>query len=213
MDVGANHGSKTEIFRKLADRVVAVEPDPSSAGLLRRRFKWRRSVVVCQCAVTDTPGSKAFYQFEPGSAFNTADSTWAKSMMDGSNHMGIKLGEPKEIRVPARTIADLEMTFRPIKYLKIDVEGHEEKALSTLSRAIPLISLEFNFPQMYGALEACVRNINSLGDYRFNAAISEPPEKFEFSWLTGEQIIEAIKSSGWGYAELYAVQLRPARNQ
>ena len=35
IDVGANGGSKTEIFRALAARVIAIEPDPVSAGLLR----------------------------------------------------------------------------------------------------------------------------------------------------------------------------------
>ena len=76
-------------------------------------------------------------------------------MMDGSNHMRLRLPQPKEIRVPAHTIAEIEAEFRPIKYLKVDAEGHEEKVISTLRTPIPLISLEFNFPQMYDALARC----------------------------------------------------------
>lgn len=83
IDVGANNGSKTEIFLRLAERVVSIEPDPTSARLLRTRFKWR-PVIVRECVITDKPGTVSFYQFEPGSAYNTADIDWAGSMMDST---------------------------------------------------------------------------------------------------------------------------------
>jgi FkbM family methyltransferase len=205
IDVGANAGAKTEIFRHFAERVVAIEPDITSAETLRRRFKWRYGVTVRQCAITSASGAILFYQFEPGSAFNTADSEWVNSMTDGSNHMRLSLPQPREVRVPAHTIAEIEAEFGPIKYLKVDAEGHEEKVISTLNQSISLISLEFNFPQMYGALAGCVRRIETLGTYRFNAVISEPPVKFEFTrWLSGMEIIAAIKSLGWRYSELFA---------
>lgn len=73
-------------------------------------------------------------------------------MVDGSNHMRLSLPQPKEIQVHAHTIAEIESEFRPIKYLKVDAEGHGEKVISTLSQPVPLISLEFSFPQMYDAL-------------------------------------------------------------
>jgi FkbM family methyltransferase len=163
-------------------------------------------VTVRQCAITSASGSVLFYQFAPGSAYNTADTEWVKSMVDGSNHMSLRLPQPKEIRVPAQTIAEIEAEFRPIKYLKVDAEGHEEKVISTLSRPVPLISLEFNLPQMSDALAGCVRRIEALGSYRFNAAISEPPVKLEFtSWLSGADVIGTINSSGWRYSELFAL--------
>src|SRR5262249_49072301 len=71
LDVGANSGAKTEIFRHFAERVIAIEPDASSAETLRKRFKWRRGVTVCQCAITSASGSIWFYEFGPGSSFNT----------------------------------------------------------------------------------------------------------------------------------------------
>jgi hypothetical protein len=126
-------------------------------------------------------------------------------MTEGRNPMHVSLPQPEQIRVPAHTIAEIEAEFRPIKYLKVDAEGHEEKVISTLNQPIPLISLEFAFPQMYGALAECVRRIESLGSYRFNAAFSEPPVKLEFTpWLSGVEIIRAIKSSRWSYSELFA---------
>jgi FkbM family methyltransferase len=205
IDVGANGGDKTEIFRRLAERVISIEPDPTSARVLRTRFKWHPEVIVRECVITDKPGTVPFYQFEPGSAFNTADLDWAGSMMDGSNHMHLKLPKPIEIRVQARTLSEVEAEFRPIKYLKIDAEGHEQRVLSTLRFPVPLVSLEFNFPQMDDALLTCVKQLEAIGPYRFNAAITEPPQKLEFdSWLTGSGIIAAIRSAGWRYTELFA---------
>jgi FkbM family methyltransferase len=84
-------------------------------------------VVVRQCAIADKSGVIPFYQFGAGSAYNTADPEWASSMMDGSNHMHMKLAPPNEIYVQAQTLAEIEAEFRPIKYLKIDAEGFEKK--------------------------------------------------------------------------------------
>jgi FkbM family methyltransferase len=148
--VGANAGAKTEIFQQFAKRVIAIEPDIASAETLRISFN---GVTVRQCAITSASGSILFYQFELGSAFNTTDSEWVKSMINGSNHLRLSLPQPKEVRVPAHTIAEFQAEFRPIKYLKVDAEGHQEKVISTLNQSIPL-SLEFNFPQMYGVLRA-----------------------------------------------------------
>src|SRR5690242_6305151 len=37
-DVGANHGSKSDIFLRLGARVVAVEPDETNQSILRQKF-------------------------------------------------------------------------------------------------------------------------------------------------------------------------------
>jgi hypothetical protein len=67
------------------------------------------------------------------------------AVANASNQMRLRLPQPKEIRVRAHTIAEIEAEFIPIKYLKADAEGHEEKVISTPSKPVPLISLEFNF--------------------------------------------------------------------
>jgi FkbM family methyltransferase len=205
VDVGANTGSKTEIFRQLAARVVAVEPDPASAQLLRARFRFRRSVTVLQCAISASPGTISFFQFEPGSAYNTANAEWAQSMMDGSNHMGARLAAPKHIEVSATTLGAITQEFGPAKYIKVDAEGFEQQVISTLRSRCPLISLEFNLPQMQAALVACIQHLESIGDYVFNAAITEPPRDFAIDrWLTGSELLSRVASNGWLYVELYA---------
>jgi FkbM family methyltransferase len=204
VDVGGNTGSKAEIFRHLAGRVLVIEPDPASAETLRRRFRWRKVVTIRECAVTDHTGSVVFYQFTPGSAYNTADPTWVAAMMDGSNHLRMTLTTPREVPVNAVTLSEIVAEYAPIKYVKIDVEGHEEQALSTLDYPVPLISMEFNLPQMFQALSACLERLEQLGQYEFNAVISEPPRRFELEWLSRSDVVTAIRTRGWGYAEVYA---------
>lgn len=205
IDVGANAGGKTEIFRRLAARVVAIEPDPESARLLRGRFRFRPAVTVRQCAIAATAGNISFFQFEPGSAYNTANAGWAQSMMDGSNHMGARLAPPKRIEVPATTLGAIAEEFGPAKYIKVDAEGFEQEVISTLRSRCPLISLEFNLPQMQAPLIACIQHLESLGDYVFNAAITEPPRDFAIDrWVTGRELLNHVASRGWLYLELYA---------
>jgi hypothetical protein len=126
-------------------------------------------------------------------------------MLDGSNHMRLRLSLPKEIPVPAQTIAEMEAEFRPVKYLKIDVEAFEQKVISTPRYPIPLISMEFNLPQMNDALVACINHLERIGTYHFNAAITEPPLMLELDrWVSGGEIIARIRAAGWRYAELFA---------
>jgi hypothetical protein len=157
-------------------------------------------------AISNEAGPIAFYSFGAGSAFNTASADWAACMIDGTNHMHLRLPKPASINVRAETLANVEAIFRPVKYLKIDAEGFEDKVLSTLNVPIPLISMEFNFPQMWDAMLTCIHRLVKVdARYRFNAAITEPPVKFEFSrWVTSQEIISVVRSSGWRYTELYA---------
>ena len=206
MDIGANVGSKTELFRSHATRVVAVEPDPEIAKRLRRRFFWRPEVIVKTVAVSDQPGVIEFFKFRGNEAYNTASSVWALAMTSADNHMRIKLAEPEQINVPCTTLAILVGQFRPVSYIKIDAEGLEYEILSTLQRAVPLISLEFNLPHFMVSLQNSIKTLSSLDDaIRFNVSLTEPPLRLEFRhWLSGEELLDRVKKNRWAYIELFA---------
>jgi hypothetical protein len=119
--------------------------------------------------------------------------------------MRLTLPKPQITYVKAEPISSFIAAAGPIKYLKIDAEGFEQQVLSTLKVPVPLISMEFNFPHMQAALLACITMLGKLGNYQFNAAITEPPIKFEFDhWLSGKEMVAAISEKGWLYVELYA---------
>jgi len=205
IDVGASSGGKTEIFLTLAPNVVAIEPDPLAAETLRRRFRWR-SVEIIEAAVSNAHGTATFYQFEPASAFNTLDVNWARCMTDGSNHMQKRLNAPHAITVRTVTLSEIEQRYRPVKYIKIDAEGYEAEILSTLTFITPLVSMEFNLPQMWPALHKCLGHLMRISaSYRFNLAITEPPLRFALAeWGNADAITDAIVQNDWRYAEVYA---------
>ena len=117
-----------------------------------------------------------------------------KSMVDGGDvaHAAPATAAQRNLRSPPARLSEIEAEFRPIKYLKVDAEGTRKKK-STLSQPIPLISLEFNFPQMYDIASECC-------DQRTSGEIEYSRHGFPAPIFIG-----AINSSGWRYSVLFAL--------
>lgn len=212
LDVGANSGSKTEIFRSMSDFVVAIEPTPRLVHALKNRFQYCRNIKILDCAVSSTNGTSLLHVFEGDDSYNTLAPEWASALrVPHTNRFGLALTSPEKIRVQTCTLAELVQEYGPIKYVKIDAEGYEYEIVSSLETPVPLISLEFNLPEFAGALNRSIEKLHSLsGLYRFNAAVTEPPMKLELSnWVPAEEMREHVNQSGWHYAELFA-RLAPA---
>ena len=205
LDIGANVGSKTEIFRELATRVVAVEPDPDLGALLERRFAGDDRVTIAHSAVAAEHGMLEFFKFEGSEAFNTASTEWAAFLQAPNSRFGAQR-PPQTIRVPAVTLAELLQRYRPIHFTKIDVEGLEWSVLSTLAEPISAISLEFNLPDFWQDLVRSVEFLVKLDPrYRFNGVITEPPQRFESErWLDADAFMGLVAQRAWNYVEVYA---------
>ena len=55
-DIGAHAGNRVRSFASLGCRVVAVEPQPDFARLLRTFFARSPGIVIVEAAVADAPG-------------------------------------------------------------------------------------------------------------------------------------------------------------
>ena len=127
-DVGANVGVFAFSAAHLAGpsgEVLAIEPDPWLAHLLRRTALGIGSesapVEVLQAAVTDRDGSADLVIARRGRATNHL------AVVGGSSQSG---GSREVVRVPAVTLDHLLEGRRPPDVLKIDVEGAELLCLS-----------------------------------------------------------------------------------
>lgn len=141
-DIGANVGVFTlASAARGALQVVAVEPDPFLAGLLRRtcRIAGNRAldIDVVPVAVSDRDGLTRLDVAERGRAANTIREAFV-----GTQRGGVR----EDIIVPTMKLDTMLAHFSKPTLVKIDVEGAEALVLSGASRVLeearPVIFIE-----------------------------------------------------------------------
>src|SRR5690606_14132003 len=76
------------------------------------------------------------------------------------------------IEVRAVTLDSLIAAHGVPEFIKIDVEGFEDRVLAGLSRAVPALSFEFTTINRDVACR-CLDRLTRLGTYRFDVALGE----------------------------------------
>lgn len=123
VDVGANHGVYAVIMARHAPRVLAIEPNPELARLLRRGLP--RNCTVLACALSDRAGAA---ELRVPLIDGREDSYLAS--LEGRTVAG-----PSRVhRVELRRLDDC--VDAPVGFLKIDVEGHEMAVLRGADRVL-----------------------------------------------------------------------------
>ncbi len=124
IDVGANIGHYTLQLASLVGsrgQVLAIEPDPRNAGRLRSRIVDRPNVRLHQAAAGARAGEIRLFL----SRSNTAD------------HRTFDSGDGRpSIPVDCVRLDDLVPVGRPVRLVKIDVQGHEQAVLAGSRRII-----------------------------------------------------------------------------
>ena len=72
-------------------------------------------------------------------------------------------------------------------FLKIDVEGFEDRVLMGLSRPVPALSFEFTTIAREAA-ERCISRLAALGPYGFDIALGETQRLTFGRWLPAEEL-------------------------
>jgi FkbM family methyltransferase len=114
IDAGANKGAYTYWLRRFvgpSGQVLAYEPQPELASYLekvRAAFGWE-NVEIRQAALSDSPGAAKLYV--PGGGVSPGASLEASAG-----------GASYDCTV---TTLDRDLAGAPVKFLKVDVEGHE----------------------------------------------------------------------------------------
>lgn len=207
MDIGAHVGDRVSSFRRLGASVVAVEPQPHLMRVLRLIHGRDRQVVFVPAAVAERSGTLNLRLNTANPTVSTASSEFIARSGGASGWEGQVWDA--EIQVPALTLDDLIAEFGVPRFIKIDVEGYEDRVLAGLSEAMPALSFEFTTIAVDVA-RRCLERLAALGDYRFNLAYGESQSLIAGSWLTGMEMAEILeqmppeKNSGDIYARRLA---------
>lgn len=203
-DVGAHLGDRTAAFAALGASVVAVEPQPALLPWLRRLVGWREGVTIVGEAVGRRVGSARLAVSDATPTVSTLAHGWSERIA-ARNPTFRDVRWDRSVEVPVTTLDDLIDRFGEPGFCKIDVEGHEAEVLDGLSRPLGALSVEF----VAGSLDvavACVRRLEALDDYRFNAILGEG-RRYEFSqWIPAPRLVTWLEggASGASSGDLYA---------
>lgn len=206
-DLGAHVGNRTRAFRALGCRVVALEPQPNCARVLRTLFRGAGGITVVESAVGASAGRVRLTVNERHPTLSTAADAWLEERRRDPRFANIRWDHA--VTVASTTLDDLIERFGQPAFVKVDVEGGEPEVLAGLGT--PLASLSFEYlPGARASVRACVARLAALGRYVYNWS---PGESFELAgrtWLTGDQLEAALstaetqRSSGDVYARLEA---------
>lgn len=188
-DIGAHAGNRTRAFAAIGCRVVAIEPQPDFARLLRALFKGSPRVTIVEAAVGSVAGRSALSISERTPTVTTLDDGWRHARGREPDFSHVRWDG--RVEVETTTLDALIARFSMPAFAKIDVEGGEPGVLAGLSHAVPSLSFEY-LPRALDYALRCTEQLNALGPYEFNWSPGESSRLAADCWMTAAELMTAL---------------------
>lgn len=188
-DLGAAYGNRTKHFLKLgAGKVIVVEPTEYYQGKLRKRYGKDERVTLLKVGIADRIGEKEITLCS-SPTLSTFENDEIEDIKSNPQMKNLEWIGKETIQMVSLNY--LIATYGMPDFVKLDIEGYEEKAFSTLNYAIPLLSFEYHTHFKDKTLK-CIDYLSILGEYEFNYSMRETMKFALGKWCNAEQIKEEM---------------------
>jgi FkbM family methyltransferase len=186
-DVGAHVGSRVRAWRGLGARVVAVEPQPDFARLLRLFFSRDGDVTIVPKALGARRGTARLGISTATPTVSSMSPGWIDTVATDRSFAKVRWDRAVEVEVT--TLDDLVATYGEPAFCKVDVEGFEAEVLAGLSRPLRALSFEY-LPMAHDAALAVLDRVEELGggSYRYNYSPIETMRWASERWLDAAEL-------------------------
>ena len=188
-DLGSSIGNMTEVFLLAgAEKVICFEPQIESYKFAKSRFLFNDRVKLNNYAISNKNQKLKFHIHSTNPGISTLSKKW-KNINNTNDKQ-----DYREIIVKAKTIDwFIKRNLLP-NYIKIDIEGHELKALEKLKTPIELISFEANMPHFNNETIEIINKLDNLAQGKCVFKIVDFKRRVNSPWMKSKRLKRLIIS-------------------